>query len=131
MKRIITELVDRFLTKSNAQFKQVILVRTDLKLPAGKLAAQVAHASVDGVLETDKKIIAAWHRERMKKVVLAVKTEYDLRKYAEQARSHGLVTCIVVDAGKTVVEPGTTTCCSIGPDLEKKIDPITGKLKVL
>ena len=131
MKRIITELVDRFLARSATKFKQVILVRTDLKMPAGKLAAQVAHASVDGVLETDKKITAAWHREGMKKVVLAVKSENDLLKYAEHARNQGLTTCIVVDAGKTIVAPGTKTCCSIGPDLEKKIDVVTGKLPIL
>ena len=131
MKRVITELVDRFLTRANNKFKQVILVRTDLKLPAGKLAAQVAHASVDSVMESDKKIITLWHREGMKKVVLAVKNEHELLKYAEQARREGLVTCVIVDAGRTVVAPGTKTCCGIGPDLEKKIDVVTGKLSVL
>ncbi len=131
MKRIITELVDRFLSKSSTAFKQVILVRTDLKMPAGKLAAQVAHASVDGVLESDKKIIGAWHREGMKKVVLAVRTEQEMMSYAASALKQGLVTCVVVDAGKTVVAPGTKTCCSIGPELEKKIDVVTGKLRPL
>ncbi len=130
MKRVITEFVDRFLARSQSRYKQVILVRADLKLPPGKLAAQVAHASVDAVMESDKKILTSWHREGMKKVVLRVKNEQELLRYAEQARKYGLVTCVVVDAGKTVVEPGTRTCCGIGPDIEKKIDVVTGKLSI-
>ncbi len=34
-------------------YKQVILVRQDLKLPKGKLADQAAHASVEAVLKSD------------------------------------------------------------------------------
>jgi len=33
------------------QIKQIILVRTDLKMPSGKLAAQVAHASTKAVTD--------------------------------------------------------------------------------
>lgn len=112
-------------------FKQVILVRMDLKLPPGKLSVQAAHASVEAVLRTDKAILKHWRSEGMKKVVLKVSTLEELYKYGEEAKSLGLVTAIITDAGLTTVAPGTTTCIAIGPDAEIKIDKITGHLKIL
>ena len=56
-------------------YKQVILVRADLKLPKGKLAAQAAHASVDAVLKSDSKLVNAWRDEGMAKIVVKVKDE--------------------------------------------------------
>ena len=52
--------------------KQVILVRMDLKMEKGKLATQVAHASVDAVLKSPKDKIEEWTSGGMKKVVLKV-----------------------------------------------------------
>ena len=52
------------------EFKQVILVRQDLKMPKGKLAAQVAHASVEATLKSGKDKIHTWRYGGMKKVVL-------------------------------------------------------------
>ena len=52
------------------EYKQVILVRQDLQLPKGKLAAQVAHASVEAVLRSDKTVVKNWRAEGMKKIVL-------------------------------------------------------------
>jgi peptidyl-tRNA hydrolase, PTH2 family len=112
-------------------FKQVILVRTDLKLPAGKLAVQAAHASVEAALRSDKNIIKHWRSEGMKKVVLKVANLEELFKYEQEAKSLGLITAIITDAGLTTVAPGTTTCMAIGPDVEVKIDKITGHLKIL
>lgn len=112
-------------------YKQVILVRADLKLPKGKLAAQVAHACVEAVHRSDKSTVKNWRAEGMKKVVLEVKNLEELYQYEQEAKSEGLVTAIITDAGHTVVAPGTTTCMAIGPDIEIKIDKITGQLKML
>jgi len=112
-------------------YKQVILVREDLKLPKGKLAAQSSHASVDATLKSDKKTIDLWKKEGGKKVVLKVKDEKELFKYRQIAEDAGLKTALITDAGHTVVEPGTITCLGIGPDSEEKIDNITGKLKMM
>jgi len=54
------------------EYKQVILLRADLKLPKGKIAAQAAHASVDGVLKQlsaigGKEKVKAWRLVGMKK----------------------------------------------------------------
>lgn len=111
--------------------KQVILVRQDLKLPKGKLASQAAHASVDAVLKSNKKLVKEWKSVGMKKVILKVKDLDELLKFEKEAKAHDLVTAIITDAGLTTVEPGTTTCMAIGPDAEGKIDQVTGKLKIL
>ena len=112
-------------------YKQVILVREDLKLPKGKLAAQSSHASVDATLKSDKKIIELWKKEGGKKIVLKVKDEKELLKYKQMAEDAGIKTALITDAGHTVVEPGTITCLGIGPDEETKIDSVTGNLKMM
>ncbi|MBI2129755.1 peptidyl-tRNA hydrolase [Candidatus Woesearchaeota archaeon] len=112
-------------------YKQVILAREDLNLPKGKLAAQVAHASVASLIKSHKEDIAKWKNEGMKKVVLKVKDLGEMMKYRKESQDAGLVTALITDAGRTVVEPGTITCLGIGPDKEEKIDKITGKLKML
>ncbi len=111
-------------------FKLVVLVRQDLKLPKGKLAVQAAHASVECVLKTDRRLVDAWRREGGKKVVLKVAGESELMKFKMLADRCGLRNELITDAGKTTVEPGTVTCLGIGPDDEKRIDGLTGSLKV-
>jgi peptidyl-tRNA hydrolase, PTH2 family len=112
-------------------YKQVILVIDELKLPKGKMAAQVAHASVEAVLKSDKADVTDWRLEGMPKVVLKVPTEKDLFKYMQQAKDAGLVVAIIIDAGKTTIAPNTTTCGAIGPDDEKKIDSLVSNLKLM
>lgn len=112
-------------------YKQVILVRQELKLPKGKLAAQVSHASVNALLKSHKDDIKKWKEQGMKKIVLKVKDLDELIKYKMKAEDAGLVVALIEDAGLTVIEPGTVTCLGIGPDDEKKIDKVTGHLKCL
>ncbi len=113
------------------QYKQVIIIRNDLKLPKGKLAAQVAHASVEALLKSDKDDINEWKKQGMKKIILKVDNKEQLLKYKTISEDNNLITALITDAGKTVVEPGTITCLGIGPDNEEKIDKISGKLKMV
>jgi len=110
--------------------KQVILVRKDLKLSKGKLSAQCAHASVEAVLRSDKEKVNEW-RIFSKKVILKVKDEKELLEFKRLADKSKLVNALIKDAGLTEIPPGTITCLAIGPDEDKKIDKITGKLKIL
>jgi len=121
--------INKILTKK--PYKQVILIRGDLKLPKGKAAVQAAHASVDAVLKSNSEIIKKWRKEGMAKIVLKVKDEKDLLKYFQQAKDNGLVASLITDAGRTVVAPGTKTAVGIGPDEEEKIDKITENLNIL
>ena len=113
------------------EYKQVILVRQDLKMPKGKIAAQAAHASVDAVLKADSSVVRNWRREGMRKIAVKVSSESDLYRYIQQAKDLGLVTSVITDAGKTVVAPGTVTCGAIGPDDSDKIDRVTKDIPLL
>ena len=110
--------------------KQAILIRQDLKLPKGKMAAQAAHASVECVLRADKELVKAWRAGGMGKIVVKVADEKELYKYVQEAKDDGIVTAVITDAGHTVVEPGTVTCAGIGPDTTEKVDRIISKLKL-
>ena len=112
-------------------YKQVILVRDDLKLPKGKMGAQCAHASVEAVLKSGKDKIKKWRQEGAGKIVLKVENKEALYRYNQLAKDAGLVTALITDAGKTVIAPGTETCVAIGPDDEEEIDNITGSLKLV
>ena len=111
--------------------KQVIVVRTDIKLGKGKLAAQVAHASVESFLRTPEKDQKKWLSENQKKVVLKVKNEEALIEVFDKAKRAGLPSTLIQDAGLTQIPPGTKTAVGIGPAEEEKVDRITGNLSLL
>ena len=52
--------------------KQVIIMRTDLKMGKGKIAAQACHASLNCYKNADKSRLRAWELSGQKKVVLKV-----------------------------------------------------------
>ena len=113
------------------EYKLVVLVRKDLNLPKGKLAAQVGHAAVDTVAKAEPSLVSKWKADGGKKVVLYVENEKELFLYKQKAEDVGLTTKVIQDAGHTVVAPGTKTCLGIGPDEEGKIDAVTGNLKMV
>lgn len=112
------------------EYKQIIVVRSDLGLSPGKLAVQVAHASVIGYERADKRKIERWKQEGQKKIVLKAGLE-KMMEVREKAKKAGIPTGTVVDAGLTELPSGTTTSVVLGPDEEKKIDRITGNLPLM
>ena len=111
--------------------KQVIVVRNDLKMSKGKMAAQVSHASVETILKANREDVNKWRAQGMKKVVLKVETLKELQKIKQDAEDHGIVNALIQDAGHTELTPGTLTCVGVGPDKEEKVDAITGHLKMV
>ncbi len=112
-------------------YKQVIVVRKDLKLDKGKLAVQVAHASLDAYRKSSPVLQEAWVSEGSKKVVCRAEGLKELLDLQKKARSLGLPCSLIRDAGRTQLKPGTITCLGIGPAEEGSIDKVTGKLKIL
>jgi peptidyl-tRNA hydrolase len=102
-----------------------------LKLPRGKLAAQVAHASVAALLEAPADARRAWLEDGMPKVVLRGESEQELRALEAAAERAGLPNALITDAGHTVVAAGTVTCLGLGPAPIEAIDALTGELKLV
>lgn len=129
--------------------KQVIVVRKDLKMPVGKLAAQVAHASMKALFERghggfDVKMlnqiydivvddeIKQWLSGKFTKICLAVNSEAELLEVIAKCKAEGIMCSDIVDDGSTCFnEVPTLTCVGIGPYESDKIDKITGGLKLL
>jgi PTH2 family peptidyl-tRNA hydrolase len=112
--------------------KLALVVRTDLAMSKGKIAAQVAHAAVAAALHGLGSLdFAAWLRDGQPKVVLRVDDPEGLRKVCDDAVRLGLHVEVVHDAGRTQVPPGTATCCAIGPASATEVDRVTGPLSLL
>ena len=116
-----------------SSIKQVIIVRNDLGMGKGKIAAQVGHACVLGA-EHVRKSHPDWFETwwaGQEKIVVKVDNLKALDKIKQDAISLDLPWSEVTDAGHTQIAPGTTTCLSIGPAPEEIVDKITGDLKLL
>ena len=116
-----------------SNIKQVIAGRTDLDLGKGKIAAPVGHACVLGaehVRKSNPEWFTQWWNGQ-EKVVVKVSSLKELEEIKQGAIELGLPWSEVTDAGHTQIEPGTTTCISLGPAPEEKIDKVTGELSLL
>lgn len=110
--------------------KQAIVARADLGMGEGKLAAQVAHASLQAYEEAAPRDQREWKGEGQKKVVLQATGESELFELAESARVEGVAHAIVRDAGHTELEPGTVTALAVGPAPDDMVDAVTGDLSL-
>ncbi|NHI91397.1 MAG: peptidyl-tRNA hydrolase [Candidatus Lokiarchaeota archaeon] len=104
----------------NFEFKQVILIRTDIKMGKGKLAVQVAHAAVSNseVARKNSNYQSYWQkwiREGQKKVVIKASSLDILLKFQDLANKNGYPNALIQDAGLTQIPPGTKTALAIGP----------------
>jgi PTH2 family peptidyl-tRNA hydrolase len=120
--------------------KQVIVMRTDTnpKMRKGKMIAQGAHSSMAflAAIAQEKEDLTDvqryWLENSFRKICVQVDSEEELVMIHEEAIAAGLVSHLITDSGATEFNGvPTKTCCCIGPDLDEKIDKITGGLKLL
>ncbi len=116
------------------EIKQVILVRTDLDMGKGKMAAQVAHASVSAYISASRSnadVVDAWLSSGQKKIVLKVEDDKVIKKLYEAFKFRKIPCALINDAGLTQLPPGTITTLGIGPWKKSEIDFFTSSLKLL
>ena len=111
--------------------KQVMVVRNDLKMGKGKIAAQCCHASLGAYKKTNPEKIRKWENEAYAKVVCKVNSLEELLELKKQAIINKVSYYLVVDAGRTQIPTSTTTVLALGPDEDEILDKITGDLKLL
>jgi peptidyl-tRNA hydrolase, PTH2 family len=116
------------------EFKQVIIVRRDINMGTGKIAAQVAHAAVMGAEKVKayrKEWFNSWFGAGQAKVVVKVKNVEELIEVRNRAEELYLPVVQVQDSGLTQIPPGTITCIGIGPAPSELVDKVTFELKLL
>ncbi|KAF2360413.1 Peptidyl-tRNA hydrolase PTH2 [Trinorchestia longiramus] len=125
---------DGFLAEGGGRLKLVLVVRTDLKMGKGKMAAQCCHATLKAFKQSAAKnpaVLKEWERCGQPKVVVKVDNERSFLEVADQARSAGLIVSLIQDAGRTQVAPGSRTVLGVGPGCSEHIDKVTGHLKLM
>ena len=133
--------------------KQLIIIRKDLGMNKGKLAAQAAHASMGALLKaftdmtddlhasdgedfirvycSDSEVLNEWLDGSFAKIALAVNSEAELQACVELAKEHNLLYSYIVDNGTTVFNGvPTPTCVGIGPAKSEVLDALFSNLKL-
>ncbi|KAF0890705.1 hypothetical protein E2562_004207 [Oryza meyeriana var. granulata] len=114
-------------------FKMVLVVRNDLKMGKGKIAAQCSHATLGlfkKLQQRAPKSLRRWERCGQVKVVVKIESEEDMLVLQGRAKSLNLPTHITIDAGRTQIAPNSRTVMAIlGP--ADMVDDVTGSLKLL
>ncbi|KAI8237033.1 Peptidyl-tRNA hydrolase 2 [Colletotrichum sp. SAR 10_86] len=130
------------LADSNEECKLVLVVRTDLGMTKGKMAAQASHATLACYKSLSKaatrdpssaaaKILSRWERLGQAKIAVQIKDQNEMLELMGKARSLGLTAEVIADAGRTQIEAGSLTVLGVGPAPKSLVDQITSHLKLL
>ncbi|KAL7164479.1 hypothetical protein ACSBR2_040401 [Camellia fascicularis] len=121
-------------TNTDEELKMVLVVRQDLKMGAGKIASQCAHAATgmySELMQSQRSLLRQWELCGQPKIVVTCKNQQEMNKLKEAAENIGLPTFVVADAGRTQVSAGSKTVLAIGPGSKASVDSITRKLRLL
>ncbi|KAG9023556.1 hypothetical protein FRB95_012912 [Tulasnella sp. JGI-2019a] len=114
--------------------KLVLVVRSDLGMTKGKIAAQCGHATLacyKALEKTNPALLKHWEHIGQAKVALRCDSEDELLLLQATAQSLNLCARVIRDAGRTQIASGSQTVLGIGPGPVKLINQVTGKLKLL
>lgn len=124
--------------------KQVIVVRKDLSMKKGQLAAHVAEASIKFLTDNNESVRgdeltiklnpeeAIWLNEGFKKIVLGIDSKDALENLIFRAELDGIeVYPIVVQNPDEFNGDRTLVCASFGPASSQDLSKVIGKLKAI
>lgn len=115
------------------EIKMILVVRNDLKMGKGKVAAQCSHAAVSAFKQLQARnpgLLKQWEYCGQPKVVVKAPDEDTLIDLLGHAKEVGLHVSLIQDAGRTQIAPGSRTVLGIGPGPAHLIDRVTGELKL-
>src|SRR5690348_16181120 len=116
------------------EYKQALVVRSDLKIGRGKIAVQCSHAAVSAAEDARIRFPnwwKPWLEEGQRKIALKVPDLETLLRLESTTRRNRLPVCLVLDRGLTQLPPDTATCVGIGPAPSNLVDNLTGNLSLL
>lgn len=123
---------------------EVLVIRMDLKMQKGKVAAQCSHATLAAYQRSQtqsdlsREWLDTWEQNGQTKITLKCDDEnqmyidfFNFRlQMQKEARKQGLVAQSIIDAGRTQIAAGSRTVLAIGPGPESIINGVTGDLKL-
>ncbi|KAI8388408.1 peptidyl-tRNA hydrolase PTH2-domain-containing protein [Radiomyces spectabilis] len=115
-------------------YKMVLVVRQDLGMTKGKIAAQCGHATLacyKAVKKNNPEMLKRWEQSGQAKVALKASSEDQLLELQAIAQSLNLPAQSICDAGRTQIAAGSRTVLGIGPGPVELINEVTGHLKLL
>ncbi|CAO3649425.1 unnamed protein product [Cunninghamella echinulata] len=115
-------------------YKMVLVVRTDLGMTKGKIAAQCGHATLScykAIQKTNPEVLRRWERSGQAKVALKAVSEEQLLELQAVALSLNITAQSICDAGRTQIAAGSRTVLGIGPGPVELVNEVTGHLKLL
>jgi len=137
----------------NENTKQVIVIRADLNMRKGKIAAQASHASMSFLTKSGSTVfddhhwayyrtsnfnkdwvyeLAHWLNNSFRKICVYVNSQEELEAVHQKALDSGLISHLIIDNGATEFNGvPTMTCCAIGPAWGCKFKDITDHLPLL
>lgn len=119
--------------RERGECKMVLIIRMDLQMGKGKVAAQCSHATLAAYQKAEKQCpewIEDWEEWGTAKITLKCPDEDQMLLLQKSARKLGLVAVSIQDAGRTQIAAGSRTVLAIGPGPKALIDNVTGNLKL-
>lgn len=114
------------------EYVMYLIVRTDLKMSKGKIAAQCGHAVQKLILgQVSSNLLNNYINSVHPKICLKINTEQDMDEIALYCKNNNIYHSIVIDVGRTQVPPNSKTVLGVGPILRSEVPDIIKNLKLL
>lgn len=116
------------------ELKMWIVVRSDLDMSTGKACAQAGHAVGRLHLianDRDPEKFSAYISDAAAKITVRADSEHMLLRVEREAVAANLPACLVRDAGRSELPPGTATACAFGPAYHEELPSFLRRLRVL
>ncbi|EDO15533.1 hypothetical protein Kpol_479p21 [Vanderwaltozyma polyspora DSM 70294] len=121
------------------EVRMALVIRQDLGMTKGKIAAQCCHAALScfRMIAVDPKktsynpiMTNRWLHHGQAKITLKCPDKETMDELYAKAISLDVNACVIHDAGRTQIAAGSATVLGLGPAPKAVLDQITGDLKL-
>lgn len=133
------EINSTSLNEVPGEVRLALVIRQDLGMTKGKIAAQCCHATLSCFrligLDSSKQsynptMVNRWLSHGQAKITLKCPDASTMDELYAKAISLGINASIIHDAGRTQIAAGSATVLGLGPAPKSVLDQVTGELKL-
>lgn len=100
------------------ELKMWLIVRSDIDIPAAKLAVQAGHGFCTTMMKAfveRKEILVEYMANSQPKIIVSAKNEVALGRAYSECIIKGIPSSIITDEGRTIFDGPTKTVVAVGP----------------